>query len=256
MAEPVSNAFSNAFSSAFSTGISNYLSNFIFPSIILGLNDRGVILTVDDLMTIIRAPTSSNNNIVLPNQNNEIPTIAFGGAVPPTNNRKAPNTAKEGLGIATNPTALVNPTPGKCSYQFKRGDYKNLYCGKPVAPGSIYCTNCIKNRKGLNTDLPAPGVAPNATINNKNETSQAPNIPGYNVPEAETPTALLNVVEYDSERGLYKEPTHNFIVHQGDNGVIAVIGKLFETETEKKIIPLTESEKTTAHNIGLFVPVN
>ena len=70
----------NTVLSTFSQGVAIYLNQSIFPLIVQQLATRGVIMTVDELMALVSAPYSSNNN-------QAISGTAPGGIFPP---RKPP----------------------------------------------------------------------------------------------------------------------------------------------------------------------
>jgi hypothetical protein len=218
---------SNTVLSSFSRGVALYLSQSVFPLIVERLEGRGVTITVEELMDLVAAPHSSNNN-------QPIPAVAFGGMAQPIIVPRKPVTTN--TNVTNNCVASQNPLPGKCSYRFKRGENKGLFCTRPMAPGSVYCTNCVKTRKNLSKDTGVvPGVAPNTVVQ------------GYTVPENQS--AQLNVVVYDADRSLYREPTYNFIVHQQPDGIIAVLGRL--SEDGHTFVPLSETEKEIAKSMGL-----
>lgn len=216
----------NTVLSTFSQGVAMYLSQSIFPLIVQRLASRGVTITVEELMTLVSAPYSSNNNQII-----SATPFSGGGAVPSIVAPRKPVTT------STSPcVASQNPLPGKCSYRYKRGDNKGLFCTRPVAPGSVYCTNCVKTRKNLSKDTGVvPGIAPNSVVQ------------GYTVPEPQS--AQLNVVVYDAERNLYREPTYNFIVHQQSDSSIVVLGRL--SDDGQTFVPLSETEKEIAKSLGL-----
>lgn len=207
----------------FSQGVAMYLSQSVFPLIVQRLASRGITITVEELMTLISAPYAPNTN------NNQ--AIASGGAIPQMMVPRKPVVSNVAPCVASQ-----NPLPGKCSYQYKRGDNKGLFCTRPVAPGSVYCTNCVKTRKNLSKDTNVvPGVAPNSVVQ------------GYTVPEPQT--AQLNVVVFDADRNLYREPTYNFILHQQSDGAIAVLGRL--SDDNQTFVPLSATEKEIAKSLGL-----
>lgn len=240
--EPTPLNINNTALYTFSQGIALYLSQTIFPLIVEKLDEKGCKITVDELMEIISAPNSSNNNL-------NTSSLAFGGAIPsiavprkPVNsniNSNNLNNSNSVNGVNNGNTMCVasqNPLPGKCSYRYKRGDNKGLFCTRPVAPGSAYCTNCVKTRKNLSKDNGVvPGVAPNSVVQ------------GYTASEPQS--SQLTVVVYDEKRSLYREPTYNFIVHQQSDGMIAVLGKL--SDDGQTIVPLSETEKDIATSLGL-----
>jgi hypothetical protein len=80
-----------------------------------------------------------------------------------------------------------------------------------------------------------PGVAPNSVVQ------------GYMIPE--TQSAQLNVVVFDPDRNLYREPNYNFIVHQQADGIIVVLGRL--SEDGHTFVSLSETEKEIAKSLGL-----
>jgi hypothetical protein len=59
----------------------------------------------------------------------------------------------------------------------------------------------------------------------------------------------VNVVIFDKNRGLYREPTNNFIIRQESDGLICIIGKLNESNNE--IVSLTTKEIEITRRLGL-----
>lgn len=221
----------------FVNGVASYLASSIFPSIVHGLASRGVTTSVDDLLAMTNTP-SVRPQPAIPAP--AVPAMPFGGgAVPSMAPTVSPASRKN--------TATAAPVVGHtCAYQFKRGEKKNLYCGKPTAPGSEYCNTCLKSRKNLPKE--AGGAVPGA----------APAVPGMSglpsgysapVPNAQpADNSQLSVVEYDVDRNLYREPINNFIVTPDGNG-ITVVGRL--DEVKNQIVALTAQEQVVAQSIGL-----
>jgi hypothetical protein len=238
----------------FANGVASYLTSCIFPSVVQGFAAKGVFTSVDELLMMTNTPNvlpSVLQNIPAP----AIPSMAFGGAVPSMSPSVAPTSARK-------TTATSVPVAGhSCMYQYKRGENKGKYCGKPTAPGTEFCNTCVKTRKNLVKDMSSgaiPGVSP--AMGTVPGMSGLP--PGYNAPVPMMPNATtapadpgqLSVVEYDLARGLYREPNHNFIVHQIRPGVIAVLGRL--NGIDNKIVNLTPQEQQTAQAIGLIIADN
>lgn len=238
----------------FVNGIATYLSTNIFPAIVQGMAGKGVHTTVEELMGMTHTP-ALRAQISPMMQTPTVPAMAFGGAVPTMTPTVAPTTARK-------TTATAAPVPGKtCTYQFKRGENKGRFCGKATAPGTEYCNGCLKTRKNLQKELAAtgtmPGMAPSVGA-----IPGMTGIPGYNAPNPMVPQTnvapaqpgSLSVVPYDESRGLFREPNHNFIVYQVSPGVIAVLGRLIDSEN--KIVALTPQEQQTALSVGLVLAAN
>lgn len=222
----------------FANGVASYLASSIFPAIVQGLAAKGINESVENLLNMTNTPVVRHSAIPSPT----VPTMAFGGAVPPMSAGVAPTTRKT--------TATASPVAGRtCMYQFKRGEKKGMYCGKATAAGSDHCNACIKQRfKGQAPAAtgPAPGAVP----------GMAGGVPGYGGPVANPPSAgasqpgTLSVVDYDPARNLYRDPGTNFIVTPTDSGV-AVLGRL--NEAENKIVPLTPQEQGVAQTMSLAI---
>lgn len=215
---------------SFNTSVSEFLGQAIFPLIVEGFAAKGFEITAEDLFEFIQTPT--------PTSGHTVPSMAFGGIIHPANTAKTAGAAAEPSAPLIASSGAGNPLPGRCIYQYRRGEKKGQYCEKAVTPGESYCNNCIKNRKKIAKEGKVP-------------TSTAP----VTAPEPTAATSSgggqLSVVMYDETRQLYREPTHNFIVHQVSPGTIAVIGKIIEGES--KLFPLSEEEKTIARSIGLVI---
>lgn len=211
----------------FNAGVVDFLNESIFPPIIAGLAAKGLFVNADELMEIVQSPS------INPVTHHAVPAMAFGGMNHPSN---APRTAASTSATATN-NITSNPVPGRCIYQFKRGDHKGHYCGKAVAPGNTYCSNCLKTRKISKDSAPPPSNHSESVDDSVPSSQQGGN-------------GQLNVVIHDKERDLYREPTHNFIVRPVGPGTIAVIGKLGEGD---RLISLTTEEKSIARNMGLVI---
>lgn len=243
MAETNLNAYVNACAG-------NAIIHLLTP-IAQALNARGVQITVDELTAIAHLPAAARAAVAPAVPAPAVPTMAFGGAVPAMAPTLAPTANRKN-------TATTAPIAGRtCMYQYKRGEKKNMYCGKATAPGADYCNSCLKTRKNLTKDL-AAGVAPGAAPGMGGIPGMAGMPPGYTAPVPAAPNAngaaqggQLNVVPYDEARGLFHEPTHHFIVKQLKEGVIVVIGRL--NEATNAIVPLTAQEQATAQAIGLVL---
>lgn len=218
MADTALNSFSNA--------VAGYLSTIIFQRIVDGLAGKGITTSVDELLDMTKIPLSVRGMA---------PAPTFGGTV----SQQSSSGKKAALASTISDTRIS----GRCEYQFKRGENKSKFCGKPVSLGNIYCNACSKQRGKNSNEGATPGVAPGNGI------------PGFTAPTpADNQPGSLSVVPFDEARGLFRDPTHNFIVHQINAGTIAVIGK--KSESDNTIVPLTSQEKAVAKDIGLFVPDN
>ena len=147
----------------FTLNFVRYLQESIFPNIVRGFAARGVTVTEEELVTMIQ-----NNQTAVSNMGLNI--IPHTGAVPPMAASVPPAKSKASSAIDT-------PMPNRCQYQFTKGANKHKYCGKQSAPGSNYCSACIRSNKGLAKDLAATGVPPNIT-----SPSPFPAILGYGPP--------------------------------------------------------------------------
>jgi Meckel syndrome type 1 protein len=233
---------------AFVNSCAGYVYTYILDPLAQGLAQKGV--TREEMAAILQLPAARvAATPIVPTP--ATPGIAFGGAVPAMAQALAPTAARKN-------TATATPVQGRtCMYQFKRGEKRDMYCGKATAPGSDYCNGCLKTRKNLTKGIAAgsiPGAAPTAGA----IPGMAGMPPGYAAP---VPAAAagggaaqqgqLNVVPYDEARGLFREPSNGFIVQQVQDGVIAVLGRL--DEAANKIVPLTPQEQVIAQGIGLVV---
>lgn len=228
----------------FVNGVASYLSSCIFPAIVQGMATKGVSVSVEDLLAMTNTPAIRAS---VPTAGPIVPAMPFTGAVPGMAPAVVPTAGRK-------TTVTAQPVVGRtCRYQFKRGDNKDMFCGKPTAPGQEFCNACLKNRKNLSKDIAAsaiPGAAPG--MGAIPGMSGMP--PSYGAPMPVAAPASqpgqLTVAPFDEARGLYKEPNHNFIVHQvGDN--VVVIGRL--DEASNSIVGLTPQEQQTAQAIGLVI---
>lgn len=204
------------------SNMSNYVNactssvetNILVP-IVNYLVNKGINVYLDELRGVLELP---GTKIELPVT--KTVSSPFGGALP-----NIVNTVKSKSKVSE-----VLPIIGhNCIYQFKRGENKDSYCNKATTGGAEYCNGCLKNRKNLAKST-VPGVVPSlAPLSQNNE---------------------LTVVPYDQPNNLYREPTHNFIVHSSTPGIVIVIGILND---DNEIVPLTEQEKLTAKNYGLVI---
>jgi len=233
---------------AFVNSCAGFVQTSILAPIVQHLVGKGYQVTMEELVGVLQLPaTRAPSTPVMPAP--AVPSMAF-GAVPQMTAAVAPTTA------ARKTTATATPVQGRtCVYQFKRGEHKGKYCGKATSPGEDHCKGCQKSRKlgpTVGTGV-VPGVAPGTGA----IPSMAGVPAGYATPvnAASSSSApqggQLSVLPYDDERGLYREPNHNFIVCERGPGVIAVVGRLIEAEN--RIVALTDQEKVTAQNIGLVL---
>jgi hypothetical protein len=237
--------------SAFVSSCSAYVQGYVLGPVVQHLNNRGVSVTVEELSGVLQLP-AARSSVSPVNSTSSVPSMAFGGgAVPPMAAAVVPTTS------ARKNTATSTPVAGRtCMYQFKRGGNKGQYCGKATAAGSDFCNSCVKSRKNLQKEMAAGGM-PGAAPFQGAIPGMAGLPPGYGAPlPASTPAqgGQLSVVEFDEERGLFREPTHNFIIRQIDTGVVVVIGRL--TEPDNRIVPLNAQEEATARLIGLVIGEN
>jgi hypothetical protein len=237
---------------AFVNSCSGYVHTYILGPIVQHLASKGVQVSVEELAGVLQLPaTRSPVTPIVPTPS--VPAMAFGGAVPTMAPAIAPTTARK-------TTATNAPVAGRtCMYQFKRGENKGKYCGKATAPGSDFCNACLKTRKNLQKEMAATGGIPGAAPAMGAIPGMGGLPPGYAAPTPTVPATTnapaqggqLSVVPYDEARGLFREPNHNFIVYQVSPGVIAVLGRL--SETDNKIVQLTAQEQGTAQAIGLVL---
>lgn len=234
---------------AFVNSCAGYVHTYILGPLAQGLAAKGV--TMDEMIAILNLPATTRAPAAPIVPTPAAAGIAFGGAVPPMAQALAPTAARKS-------TATASPVQGRtCMYQFKRGEKRDMYCGKATAPGSDYCNGCLKTRKNLTKGIAAgavPGAAPTGGL----IPGMAGMPPGYAPPVPATAPAggaaqggQLNVIPYDDARGLFREPSNNFIVRQVQDGVIAVIGRL--DEPNNRIVALTAQEQAVAQAIGLVV---
>jgi hypothetical protein len=245
MAETNLNSFINS--------CAGYVHTYILGPVVQHLNAKGVQVSVEELAGVLQLPaTRAPVTPIVPTPS--VPAMAFGGAVPPMAPAVAPTTTRK-------TTATSTPIAGRtCIYQFKRGENKGKYCGKGTAPGSDFCNSCLKTRKNLQKEMAAGGGAvPGAAPGMGAIPGMAGMPPGYGAPVPAVPATnnapakggQLSVVPFDEGRGLFREPTHNFIVYQVKPGVIAVLGRL--NEADNKIVALSPQEQATAQDIGLVL---
>jgi hypothetical protein len=234
MSDSVLNSFIDACAATVTTNILPHIVDYV-------VEQKGPI-TVDGLVSYLKLPSVRPTYASA----SPVPASPFGGAAVPMMMPTTSSSSRKQTGVTT-------AQPGKsCTYQFKRGDNKGKYCGKPTSPGADFCAQCIKTRKNLQKEAPStlPGVAPGLSTG----------LPGYNPPiessvneEGEPQNGGLSVVDFDPSRELFREPVRNFIIKQSKEGVLLVLGKLKEDNGVQEIVPLTEDETVYAKSIGLIV---
>lgn len=200
--------------STFANGVSTYLINSIFPALVRGLTEKGINITTDELIEMTKVPVVKSTI--------SVPPMTFNG-----------NTTRTSSLI---PNARAKHSGVTCSYVFQRGINEGQMCPKTAAAGLSYCT--AHNPQKQPKPKPAavvPGIAPGA-------------IP---VPQLNTIpiTPSLDVTEYDSSRGLYREYNHGFIVSQENGNVPTVLGIV--PTLGAQIRQLTEQERVVAEGLGL-----
>lgn len=213
------------------------VQTFILAPIVNYLTGKGVTVTVEELSQVLQLPAVKPSTFSGP----AVPPMSFTGAVPPMAHSAthAPGT-KKGQNTVTEA-----PVSGKsCAYQYKRGENKGKFCGKPTEPGSDFCHSCRKQRKSLSKDL-AVGAVPGA----------APNLGSIPAPSFAPPpaaTGQLNVVMFDEAKSLYRTVENNFIVSQVSPGNIVVLGKY--VSDKDTIVPITPEDEAVAVSMGLKLP--
>lgn len=230
---------------SFSTGVASYLSSCIFPSIVQGLGNRNISVTVDELLQMTSVPSRQPAVI----QQSSVPSMAFGGAVPMMASSTTATNARK-------TTATTAPIAGRsCMYQYKRGENKSKYCGKATAPGMDYCAACLKSRKNIQKEVsagPVAGAAPGmGAIPGMAGLPSGYSAPVSSANDSASQGGQLSVVPYDENKGLFREPNHQFIVYQISPGKIAVLGRL--SDDDNQIVPLNLQEQATAQAIGLML---
>lgn len=239
---------------AFVNSCAGYVHTYVLGPIVQHLVNKGVQVSVEELAGVLQLPATRGFTPAPPNPAT-VPAMAFGGGIPITG--AVPPMAAAVAPTNSRKTSATNaPVRGRtCMYQFKRGEHKGEYCGKPVAPGSEFCGPCMKTRKNLAKEV-AGGAPPGTAPGMGAIPGMAGFPPGYAPPVPATAAApaggQLSVNEYDTSRGLFIEPAHNFIVTQVRPGVVVVVGHL--SEAENKIVPLTSQQQAIALSIGLNLP--
>jgi len=210
----------------FSNMVSDKLKTFIISPIVDFLNnEKGINITVDELCKVLNMPISKSNYAA-----SSLGEPSNPSSMSSVNNIKKTNFTEQ-------------PIQGQCEYKIKRGEYRNLYCGKPTEKGCAYCKQCIKSRKltpkTSSGPQNRPGVAPS--------TGSIPNI----IDDPDTAVNKLDVVVFDKNRKLYREIINNFIVKNDDDD-IAVIGKVLNSSSTN-ILPLDEEDKQIALSMSLNI---
>jgi hypothetical protein len=145
----------------FTTNFVNYLRASIFPGIISGFANKGHVVTEDELLNMIQQAGLSAP-----------PMVASVQTVP----GEARTVKPKG-----NKTSTVTDTkePGRCHYEFSKGENRNKFCGKATTAGNEYCAGCLKNNKTLIKQLSSTGAVPTSTAAQKAVST----IPGFGVPQ-------------------------------------------------------------------------
>ena len=149
----------------FTANFVNYLRTSIFPGIITGFANKGHVVTEDELLAMIQQAGLSTP-----------PMVASVTSIPGEARTVKPKSTKTSY-------VIDSIEPGRCHYQFSKGDNRNKYCGKVTAPGSDYCATCLKNNKTLIKQLTSNGIVPPST-------TVPSTIPGYGPPQPLTDTLL------------------------------------------------------------------
>jgi hypothetical protein len=205
----------------FSIILSENLATFVLLPIVDYLkNEKNIDVTVDELSQILKLPS---------NKTNYISSLGESGK----------NSTVSSLNKKNNFTE--QPIHGQCEYKLKRGEFRNLYCGKPTEKGFAYCKQCIKSRK-LTPKISSgsrPGVAPS---NGSIPTSDS---------NTENELAKIDVLVFDENKKLYRERNNNFIGKILDDDFF-IIGKV-ANQASKNILPLDDEDKEIALSMSLSI---
>lgn len=221
----------------FNNTCASFIRNVVYPPLIAYFKDNDIEITEDDLDNILKVP---------------VPTSTFSKVSSFSPRSKERNT---GVDAKTKQpkksTATLNPIKGEqCEHFFTRGNTPNMYCGKPVKEGSIYCATCTRNK---NKTKKAPGIA--AAV----PASKAKGIIPGKAPKYDFfRTAPTNDTVLDNfTEGRSVHPATGYIVD--DNGDV-VVGKInpdvleyteVENYGELEILPLTLDDEKTVKSMGL-----
>lgn len=140
-----------------------------------------------------------------------------------------------------------------CIYIFQRGKFPGRNCGRPSVNGTPYCKSCIKKKSVENqltktTSGTSQNLNPNSTTAPPLGVKVVPNsMVTNNPPRASEEQPELNVEEIPDRHGFFLEQTHNFIVHQLNDGTILAV-KVKDGNIERK---LTQKEKEIANSMAL-----
>lgn len=215
----------------FNLACSNLIKSTIVAPIVQYLINKGINVTVDELVTHLQLPAPRMSPLISSiSPINQYASTGGTAIVAPS------TTTTRGKVIAS---SVIEP--GKCEYRFQRGEHKNKYCSKPVEPGTIYCRTCLKNRKGLDGSKSGAKNVVASSIGDE---------PFVNAPQDHM---TIDAKPYDISKGLYIETLHNIIIHaQGENlvaigclidGAVTKIPPLARKYLETIKIPIIEKEE-------------
>ena len=212
MKQKQQNIMSNHLDS-FSEGVSKYLAMSVLPIITNYLTNKGLTVTVDDLMKALNAPRSTVNAF-------EPETPSYLGG---TSSTASSTTAVKPAGTRrTNKGDYAGPT---CKYIFTKGVRKGDYCGAPCAPDNPErCKSCARKKNG--------GGSSTTASTSDSVGSSAPSTEDNNV---------LDAVAIDERKGLYRETSYNILIHQADDKTYAK-GVIIDNST-LQTRPLNDAEK-------------
>ena len=126
----------------FNNSVLNVIRDCIIPPIVDGLREKGVDVTIDDIIKMINLPITRSMTPAS-GQANGMGLVHPMGAMP-----QQPVLGGLAAGPASNtiPGGQTGVKPGGCKRvpTNVRDPAKKVPCNKPVAPGSEYCNACLK----------------------------------------------------------------------------------------------------------------
>ena len=205
------------------------LRDNIFPAVILFYEKKGVTGTVDELfncLSIVKPSTS-----FVPAAGPEMPSYLGGSSS--TSHQSQTVAANGGGGNGggkgkSNKEPYTGPT---CQYVFTKGQHKNEYCGAACAPGNPkFCKACSRKKaaggQGSTTSTASTGGGGGAQDNSDGDSSN-----------------VLDAVQLDESRNLYREVQCNLLIQQ-DKGNTFALGVITDPDNlGTQLRPLNEKEK-------------
>ena len=233
----------------FEQSVASLLRSYILPAISSGIQQRGAIISVDELAAMLQLPIQVTQSSSATVPTHGMPSIP--GFLSGTGSKGISTTSTSSTGITSSRRSSTKkkeegPVDPKdqCKYIFSRGKdgKKGTKCVEAAFEFG-FCKSCLKKKTVQDAIVKGGGI---------NNQMGAPNIGVQNSYQASNKTSKpyeLEVEEIDNEEGLYKDKKYGFIVRAMPDGTILAIA--IESDGPRR--PLNSNEKKIATDMSLAV---